>query len=85
MANLIKSMDWVFILSIIFSFLLGWRIAMMKEPVEIIKEEYLSIRNEYVMIHPKGTDDLIEIFLEQPYKWKVCINGLNHCQEVIIK
>lgn len=56
-----------------------------KPEVQPIYQEYLPIRNEYVVVHPKGTDDLIEIFLEQPYKWKVCINGLNHCQEVIIK
>ena len=52
---------------------------------EVYYQEYLPIRNEYVVVHPKGTDDLVEIFLEQPYKWRVCINGLNHCQEVIIK
>ena len=52
---------------------------------EIIYQEYLPVRNEYVMVHPKGTDDIIEIFLEKPYQWKVCTNGLSHCQEVIIK
>ena len=52
---------------------------------EVYYQEYLPIRNEYIVVHPKGTDDLVEIFLEQPYKWRVCINGLNHCQEVIIK
>lgn len=85
MPDKIKSLDWALVFYVIGSFLLGWGIAMSKEPVEIIKEEYLPIRNEYVMIHPKGTDDIVEIFLEQPYMWTVCVNGFNHCQEVIIK
>ena len=71
------------IIGLIFGTLLGMIISL-PEDNNIIKEEYIPVRNDYVFIHPKGTDDLIEIFVEKPYIWKVCKNGLSNCKEISI-